>query len=97
MVGIIYRPIVTEKMTTLQDTQRQYAFEVDPRANKIEIARAIEKKFNVTVVSVRSLVQKGKAKAQLTRRGRFEGSTKHWKKAIVTLKQGEKIELFENV
>jgi len=97
MVGIIYRPIVTEKMTTLQDKYRQYAFEVDPSANKIEIARAIERKFNVTVVSVRTLVQKGKAKAQLTRRGRFEGRTKHWKKAIVTLKEGEKIELFENV
>ncbi len=97
MVGIIYRPIVTEKMTTLQDKYRQYAFEVDPGANKIEIARAIERKFNVTVVSVRTLVQKGKAKAQLTRRGRFEGRTKHWKKAIVTLKEGEKIELFENV
>lgn len=97
MTGLIYRPIVTEKMTALQDKHRQYAFEVDPRANKLEIARAVEKKFNVTVVSVRSLVQKGKAKAQLTRRGRFEGRTKHWKKAIVTLKEGDKIEFFENV
>lgn len=97
MTGIIYRPIVTEKMTVLQDKQRQYAFEVDPSANKIQIARTIEKKFNVTVVSVRSMVNKGKAKAQLTRRGRFEGRTRHWKKAIVTLKEGDKIEFFENV
>jgi large subunit ribosomal protein L23 len=97
MTGIIYRPIVTEKMTALQDKQRQYSFEVDVHANKIEIVRAIEKKFNVTVTSVRSLIQKGKAKAQLTRRGRFEGRTRHWKKAIVTLKEGDKIELFENV
>lgn len=96
MTGIIYRPIVTEKMTALGE-KRQYAFEVDPGANKIEIARAVEKKFNVNVVSVRSMVHKGKAKSQMTRRGRFEGRTKHWKKAIVTLKEGEKIEFFENV
>ena len=96
MTGIIYRPIVTEKLTALQEKQ-QYAFEVEPDANKLDIKRAIEKKFNVTVNSVRTLVNKGKAKAQMTRRGRFEGRTKHWKKAIVTLKEGDKIEFFQNV
>lgn len=97
MTGIIYRPIVTEKMTALQSKQRQYAFEVDLSANKIQIALAVEKKFNVTVTSVRSMVNKGKAKSQMTRRGRFEGRTRHWKKAVVTLKEGDKIEFFENV
>jgi large subunit ribosomal protein L23 len=96
MPGILYRPIVTEKMTARQES-RQYAFEVDPDANKLEIKRAVEKRFNVKVNSVRTLVEKGKAKAQMTRRGRFEGRTKHWKKAIVTLKEGDKIELFQNV
>ena len=96
MSGIIHRPIVTEKMTAMQDRQ-QYAFEVDQDANKHEIKRAVEKKFNVTVNSVRTLVNKGKAKAQMTRRGRFEGRTRHWKKAIVTLKEGDKIEFFQNV
>lgn len=96
MTGIIYRPIVTEKLTALQE-KHQYAFEVDPDANKVEIARAVEKKFNVTVVSVRSMIHKGKAKSQLTRRGRFSGRTSHWKKAIVTLKEGDKIEFFQNV
>lgn len=90
------RPLVTEKMTILQD-KRQYAFEVDTEANKVEIARAIEKKFNVTVESVRTLRLKGKTKSQLTRRGRFAGTTSHWKKAIVTLKEGEKIDFVENV
>ena len=96
MREILKRPLVTEKMTLLQD-KRQYAFEVDTEANKVEIARAIEKKFNVTVESIRTLMLKGKTKSQLTRRGRFAGTTSHWKKAIVTLKEGEKIDFVENV
>lgn len=96
MTGILKRPIVTEKITGLQE-QRQYAFEVTPDANKIQIARAIEKKFKVKVLSIRTSVVKGKRKTQLTRRGRFEGRTNTWKKAIVTLKAGDKIDYFENV
>lgn len=96
MIGILKRPIVTEKMTTLQERD-QYAFEVVPSANKVEIARAVEKKFNVTVVGVRTIRFKGKQKTQLTRRGRFAGRTASGKKAIVTLKKGDKIEFFQNV
>lgn len=96
MTGILYRPIVTEKISNLQE-KGVYAFEVDPDANKVEIARAVEKKFKVTVVKVRTLNFKGKKKIHMTRRGRFEGRTSHYKKAIVTLKEGEKIDLFANV
>lgn len=96
MIEILKRPIVTEKMTELQE-KGQYAFEVKREANKIEIARAVEKKFNVTVVDVRTMRHKGKAKSQLTRRGRFAGRTAGWKKAIVRLKEGDKIEFFQNV
>lgn len=96
MIGILKRPIVTEKMTLLQE-KGQYAFEVEISANKIEIARAVEKKFNVTVVDVRTSRHKGKAKSQMTRKGRFAGRTPGWKKAIVRLKEGEKIQFFENV
>jgi large subunit ribosomal protein L23 len=96
MTGIVYRPLVTEKLTTLQE-KGIYSFAVDPRANKIEIARAIAKKFSVTVVSVRTMNIKGKTKTQMTRRGRFQGKTSHYKKAIVTLKEGDKINLYENV
>ncbi|HCA80172.1 MAG TPA: 50S ribosomal protein L23 [Bacteroidetes bacterium] len=96
MTGILKRPIVTEKITALQE-RRQYSFEVTLEANKIEIAKAVEKKFKVTVLSVRTLTVKGKRKTQLTRRGRFEGRTNTWKKAIVTLKEGDKIDYFENV
>ena len=96
MVGILKRPLVTEKMTELQD-KRQYAFEVVQSASKIDIARAIEKKFNVTVMSVRTMNYKGKAKTQMTRKGRFAGRTSSWKKAVVTLKEGDTIEFFQNV
>jgi large subunit ribosomal protein L23 len=96
MTSILKRPLITEKITAKAD-QGQYAFEVDLTANKIEIARAIEKKFNVTVVSVRTIRSKGKRKAQMTKRGRIPGRRSDFKKAIVTLKQGEKIDFFENV
>jgi large subunit ribosomal protein L23 len=93
---IIQRPILTEKITALQD-RRQYAFEVAEKANKIEIAQAIEKRFKVTVLNVRTMVVKGKKKTQLTRGGRFQGRTRLWKKALVTLKEGDKIDYLENV
>ena len=96
MVGIIYRPIVTEKISNLQG-KGVYAFEVDLSANKIDIARAVAKKFNVTVMNVRTMNIKGKTKTQMTRKGRFAGKTSHYKKAVVTLKEGDKIDLFENV
>lgn len=96
MHTVLKRPIVTEKMTALQE-RGQYAFEVQIDANKIEIARAVEQKFGVTVLQVRTVRSKGKAKSQLTRRGRFSGRTAAWKKAIVRLKEGDKIEFFQNV
>jgi large subunit ribosomal protein L23 len=96
MIGIIYRPIVTEKMTNMQE-KGLYAFEVDPNANKIDIARAVEKRFNVKVKNVRTMNFKGKTKTQMTRKGRFQGKTSRYKKAVITLKQGDKIELFGNI
>lgn len=96
MIGILKRPIVTEKMTALQE-KGQYAFEVDLHANKISIAQAVEKKFSVTVVDVRTSRHKGKVKSQMTRKGRFAGRTSAWKKAIVRLKEGDKIQFFQNV
>jgi large subunit ribosomal protein L23 len=95
-MALLIQPLLTEKMTELA-THRQYAFKVDQNANKIEIARAVEKKFNVNVVSIRTLVVKGKAKAQLTRRGRIAGRRSDWKKAIVTLKDGQTIDFLATV
>ena len=96
MIGIIYRPIITEKMTKIQE-KGCYSFEVDPAANKIQIAEAVSKKFNVSVTRVRTINVKPKTKAQMTRRGKFTGKTRHFKKAIVTLREGQKIDLFENI
>ncbi len=96
MVTAIKRPVLTEKINALKD-KRQYAFEVGIDSNKIEIAKAIEKRFNVTVTSVRVQRIKGKKKSQFTRRGKFEGRTREWKKIIVTLKEGDAIEFVENV
>ncbi len=96
MSKIIYRPIVTEKMTALGE-KHQYAFEIDGKANKLEVLKAIEKMFNVKVESVRTANIKGKAKSQMTRKGAFSGHTSNWKKAYVTLRTGDKIDFFEHV
>ena len=90
-------PIFTEKIARLSESENKYAFEVYRDANKIEIKSEIEKKFEVKVVCVNTMVQRGKIRQQLTRAGRFYGRRPDWKKAIITLAEGEKIELFENV
>ena len=88
---IIRKPMVTEKVTRLQEKLNQYVFEVAPSANKIEIKRAVEERFEVKVTKVRTINTRGKLKTL----GRFTGRRPDWKKAIVTLAAGEKIELFE--
>jgi large subunit ribosomal protein L23 len=88
---IIKRPLVTEKSTRLKEAANQIAFVVDPRANKVQIRQAVEKLFKVKVKAVRTMNLVGKRK----RMGRFLGWQSDWKKAIVTLQEGERIEFFE--
>jgi large subunit ribosomal protein L23 len=90
---IIKRPLTTEKMYALQDKSNKYAFEVDKRANKIEIKHAIEQRFSVKVKDVRTINVLGKMK----RFGRYEGRRKSWKKAIVTLQSGQTLDIFGKV
>jgi large subunit ribosomal protein L23 len=90
---IIRRPIITEKGTFLKDASNQLLFEVDPKANKSEIKKAVEKLFKVSVLSVRTQNRLGKRK----RLGRFSGRRRNWKKAIVTLKEGDRVDFFEGV
>ncbi|MGE5846792.1 MAG: 50S ribosomal protein L23 [Ignavibacteria bacterium] len=97
MHEILIKPLITEKMTNLSADTGKYGFIVNPQSNKIEIAKAVEKKFNVHVVSVRTINHPGKTKTQFRKSGRFTGKTPKFKKAIITLKEGEKIELFEQV
>ena len=87
---IIIKPIITEKSTAMSEDSR-YVFRVKNDANKVEIAKAVEALFKVTVISVNTITVPGKLKRQ----GRSQGMTPQWKKAIVTLKDGDRIPLFE--
>jgi large subunit ribosomal protein L23 len=89
----IIRPLVTEKTTIQKERHNQVSFEVNPRANRVEIKKAIEKIFNVRVAGVQTMHVKGKVK----QRGRIIGKRKDWKKAVVTLMPGERIDFFEGV
>lgn len=91
--NIIIQPLLTEKGTSLQESLNQVQFKVDMRANKIQIRAALEKLFDVKVLSVRTQIVRGKTK----RRGKFEGKRANWKKAIVSLAEGETIEFFAGV
>jgi large subunit ribosomal protein L23 len=93
MYRIIKRSLITEKSTIAKDENNKYVFEVDRRANKIEIGNAIEKVFKVKVVDVRVMNVPGKKK----RVGKILGEKRDWKKAVVTLAPGSRIEIFEGV
>lgn len=81
---------LTEKSTVLDEKNNEFVFKVDPKANKLEIKEAVEKLFGKTVIGVRTANYDGKAKR---RKRADEGRTNHWKKAIVRLKEGERIDL----
>lgn len=89
---VLRRPLITEKNTVLQ-SQNKYAFEIDGKANKPQVKQAVEKAFKVKVTSVNTITMPGKTKIV----GRRQVQTSQWKKAIVTLKPGDKIEIFEGV
>ena len=90
---IIRRPLNTEKTTLQKELFNQVSFEVDRRANRMEIKAAVERIFNAKVRSVRTIQMKGKVK----RRGRIVGKRRDWKKAIVRLVPGQRIDFFEGV
>jgi large subunit ribosomal protein L23 len=90
---VIIRPLLTEKNAMLKETLNKVAFEVATDANKIEVKKAVEEAFKVSVDSVNILNVRGKVK----RLGRTFGKRRDWKKAVVTLKEGDTIEFFEGV
>ncbi|MGD9301248.1 MAG: 50S ribosomal protein L23 [Desulfobacterales bacterium] len=90
---IIIRPLITEKTSIQKELNNQLTFEVDRRANRIEIKQAIESIFNVRVAAVKTMQITGKTK----QRGRITGKRRDWKKAIVKLMPGERIDFFEGV
>ena len=98
MNSIIKKPILTEKATMDSEMNNRFAFVVDRKANKIEIKNAIEKLYGVSVEKVRTMrYGGGKAKRKYTAKGISEQRNPLWKKAIVTVSEGETIDLYENI
>lgn len=97
MTNILLRPIITEKMTKDGEKYNRYGFVVNRRANKVEIKKAVEKMYGVTVESVRTLVIPGKAKSRFTKAGFVSGTTSVKKKAIVTLAANDKIDFYSSI
>jgi large subunit ribosomal protein L23 len=92
---ILIRPILTEKMLKLQENERKYAFKITKNANKIMVKHTVQDRFDVTVEDVNIINVKGKSKQMNTRRGITRGKRSDWKKAIVTLREGDTINFFE--
>ena len=96
-MNILLKPIVTEKMTEQGEDMNRYGFIVAKTANKIEIKKAVEDLYGVTVQSVNTMRYGGKAKSRHTKSGVISGKSKSFKKAIVTLVEGENIDFYSNI
>ena len=96
-MGIIVKPIVSEKMTKLTDKLNRYGFRVQKNANKIEIKQAVEALYNITVTDVNTIVVAPKKKSRFTKSGVISGSSPAYKKAIVTVKEGDQIDFYSNI
>lgn len=91
---VLVRPRITEKVNSQMETQGRYTFVVDKRANKLEIKKAVEQFYNVSVTDVNTIVVPAKAKSRFTKTGLVSGRKPSYKKAIVTLQEGDSIDLF---
>ena len=96
-MGIIIKPIVTEKMTVQGEKLNRYGFIVDREANKLQIKTAVEQMYNVNVASVNTLNYHGKKKSRFTKAGILRGRMNHFKKAYVTLAGDDKIDFYANI
>ena len=96
-MNIIIKPIVTEKANQLSDKLNSYQFRVVREANKLQIQKAIQDMYGVTVVDVNTMNYAGKNKSRYTKAGVINGRSQAFKKAIVTVKEGEKIDFYSNI
>ena len=94
---IIIKPIITEKAEILSESLNQYSFVVNKKCNKIEIKKAVEEMYNVNVSSVNTIVMPSKSKNRNTRSGILKGRVSSYKKAIITLAEGEEINFFGDI
>ncbi|MCK9617364.1 MAG: 50S ribosomal protein L23 [Lentimicrobiaceae bacterium] len=96
-MGIIIRPLITEKMTTASDKLNRYGFIVDKKANKIQIRNAVKELYGVEIESVNTMNYSGKQKGRFTKGGYISGKANAFKKAMVTLAKGETIDFYSNI
>ena len=96
-MNILIKPVITEKMTADAENLNRFGFVVDRSANKIQIKKAVEETYDVTVESVRTMVCIGKKRNRGTKSGFISGRTKTFKKAIVTLSEGDTIDFYSNI
>ena len=96
-MGLLIKPIVTEKMTIQGEKLNRYGFIVDREANKLQIKAAVEQMYNVTVAEVNTMNYHGKRKSRYTKAGMLTGRANHYKKAIVTLAGEDKIDFYANI
>lgn len=96
-MDILVKPLVTEKMTDMSERFNRYGFVVDRRASKPQIKKAVESLYNVTVDNVNTMVYGGKVKSRFTKGGVITGKTNAFKKALVTLVEGDSIDFYSNI
>lgn len=96
-MDIIVKPIITEKMTAQSEKMNRYGFIVDKRANKLQIKRAVQELYGVKINSVNTMRYGGKLKSRYTKAGFIQGKTNAYKKAIITLTEGENIDFYSNI
>ncbi|MDX5427822.1 MAG: 50S ribosomal protein L23 [Bacteroidota bacterium] len=96
-MGVLIKPIITEKATADQENSNRFAFVVDKKANKLEIKKAVEQFYGVNVEKVRTMVVPGKRKVRFTKGGMVEGNSGSYKKAVVEVRSGETIDLYSNI
>ncbi|HRI28131.1 MAG TPA: 50S ribosomal protein L23 [Chitinophagales bacterium] len=95
--NILVRPLVTEKTAGLMEKRNQYSFIVDKKANKIEIKKAVEEMYGVTVESVNTVIMPTRKRSRFTKRGFIEGRTKSMKKAFVTVSNTDTIDFYAEI
>jgi large subunit ribosomal protein L23 len=96
-MSVLVKPLITEKMSALSEKRNQYGFIVGRKANKVEIRKAVESQYNVTVTSVNTMIYSGKSKTRYTKTGILDGRTNHFKKAMITVADGDVIDFYANI
>jgi large subunit ribosomal protein L23 len=97
MNAILKKPVLTEKMSTLTEKGNRFGFIVDMDANKLQIKKAVEETYGVSVTDVNTMRYMGKSTSRYTKKGFSFGRKNHYKKAVVTVKQGDTIDFFSNI